>query len=533
MNFSNAPEIVTVGPQLRIRTEAGEEELDLDEFEARVARGEVAPHCQVMFPAVAGHRWVPAGDLEFFKALYHPRRLYFARAFNLGRFPRATAIFVLLNVAIYVAMSAHGEIDTDTLVTFGAKVAPLIVDVGEFWRLITANAVHVDVLHISFNLLVFFNVGGALENAFRTADYVLLLIATALGTTLTSLVFSSNAITAGSSGIVYGMLGASVVFGIKYREILPRRYRRLLGEWAILPVLIFLYLGWIQKSGVDNWGHFGGLATGVAVSLLLRPRLLAAPHTRLGASLRVAPAVALVLFVVIAGFVARPHLPPMRTDVDDNAGLEMHVPSDWRSLAERVGESGAYNGLNGHGRASVSIRARITGDVDLGHVADAYARSELMSDEHAGRISDLQLLPAVPAHLGGHEAELLEATYVEENDGVRFKAYFLPRGRILYEIVFIRSEDFGAYEPVLQQIASSFSFAEPRALREARAQVLLAPSSVEALTLLGDLLVQFGDGHGAVLAFERAASESGEARILSRLDRARRMEREKHDVAIP
>ena len=516
-----------MGPQLRIRTEAGEEEIDLDEFESRVSRGEVAPNCPVIFPVVTGNRWTPAGDLELFKALDQPRRLYFTRAFNLSRFPRATAIFVLVNIAVYVAMSAHGVIDTDTLVGFGAKVAPLIVDVGQFWRLLTANAVHVDILHLSFNLLVFFNVGGALENAFRSADYLLLLCASALGTTLTSLVFSSNAITAGSSGVVYGLLGASVVFGIKYREILPLRYRRLLGEWAILPVLIFLYLGWIQKSGVDNWGHFGGLATGIVTGLFLRPRLLAAPQTQWTTLARFAPAVGIFVVVIAAGFLVRPYLPPVRSFVDDEIGVSMSIPSDWRRRPDRAGEVVAYNGLEGHGRASIAVRTRVGGaEAGLPRLADDYARSQLRADEQAGRISELQILPPVPTEIAGRSAVLLEATYLDESDPVRLQVVFVRRGLILYEIALLRSEELSVYQPVLRRIAASVSFIEPRSVREARAQLLLAPSSLEALALLGDLLMQFGDGHDAVLAFERAAAASGEPRIRSRLERARSLERE-------
>ena len=105
-----------------------------------------------------------------------------------------------------------------------------------------------------------------------------------------------------------------------------------------LSLAIFLYLGWIQKAGVDNWGHFGGLATGVVTGLLLRPRLLAAPQTRWTTLARFAPAVGIFVIVIAAGFLARPYLPPMRSFVDDGIGVSMSIPSDWRQRPDRAGE---------------------------------------------------------------------------------------------------------------------------------------------------------------------------------------------------
>lgn len=512
-----------------MRAEAGEEELDLDEFAARVTRGEVAPHCPVLFPAVTGDRWVAAGTLEIFKSLYQPRRLYFARAFNLGRFPRVTAIAVLLNVAVYLAMNAHGPVDMDTLVAFGAKVRPLVFDLGELWRLVTANVVHVDVLHIAFNLLVLFNVGGALENAFRTADYVLLLCAAALGTTVASLAFAPDAlITAGASGIVYGLLAAAVVFGIKYREILPTRYRRILGEWTIPPVLAFLYIGWIQKSGVDNWGHVGGLCAGGVTAAVLRPRLLAEPLGRAKEALRAAPVALAVLAAMLGGLLARAYLPTMQRVRDDALGIAFDVPAGWRRAPERPGELGHTNGLGGAGRAAIAVRARAEGGPEaLRRAPEAFARAELYPREAQGKLNDLQVLPGVPATVADRRGALLEASYAEDGQPMRLKVTFWPRGELLYQVAVEFSAAYPAYEAVLDRLVASVAFEEPRAVREARAQVLLDASNPTSLAALCDLLVRFGDADGAAAALGRAVAQGrgaieDEARLRARLDHARR-----------
>ncbi|MFI5413942.1 MAG: rhomboid family intramembrane serine protease, partial [Candidatus Lutacidiplasmatales archaeon] len=287
--------------EIRVRTDRGEERLDLDEFEIRVRRGEIAPQCPVLFPVVTGEAWVPAGSLEFFRQVYSPRRLHFSRAFSLGGFPRVTAGFIALCIAWYLAMGLWPRASPDdTLLAYGAKAGPLMLDLGQYWRLITANLVHKDVVHIAVNLFVLFNFGGALENAFRPLDTLMVFVASALGTTLASFAFG-DPISAGASGVAYGALGGAVVFGIKYRDLLPLRYRRLLGGAVVPTVLVFLFIGW-TSNGVDNWGHLGGLLSGGLVVSQLRPRLLSDAPSR--AALlwgRVLPLAAVGLVLALLG----------------------------------------------------------------------------------------------------------------------------------------------------------------------------------------------------------------------------------------
>src|SRR5438105_9753533 len=72
------------------------------------------------------------------------------------------------------------------LLAFGAKATSLIFDRGETWRLMAANLLHKDALHLACNAFVLWNIGGALERAVRPADYLAVLLFAALGTTLAS-----------------------------------------------------------------------------------------------------------------------------------------------------------------------------------------------------------------------------------------------------------------------------------------------------------------------------------------------------------
>src|SRR5207244_6716372 len=121
----------------------------------------------------------------------------------------------------------------------------------------------------AFNAFAIWNVGGALERAVRPADYLALIIFTALSTTVASAV-GADSISLGASGIAFGVLGASATFG--WRRAVRGRLRAHFGL-RLLPWLFALFLAGLGSAGVDNWGHGGGLVAGVACGPFLRPRL--------------------------------------------------------------------------------------------------------------------------------------------------------------------------------------------------------------------------------------------------------------------
>jgi membrane associated rhomboid family serine protease len=509
-----------VAPVIRIRTEAGEEVLELEEFEARVKRGELAGHCPVSFAPLTGAEWVRADQLALFRRLSEPRKLYFSRAFNLGRFPRVTAAFIVVNVALYLVMGAEGPFDQDALVAWGAKVAPLVFDLGQLWRLLTANLLHQNLQHIAFNLFVLFNVGGALENAYRRVDYLLLLFGAALGTTLMSLWRMPEAVTAGASGIVYGVLGGAVVFGIKYRELLPQRYRRVLGEATIPTVLAFLYIGFTAR-GVDNWAHLGGLLSGAAAALFLKARLLHEQAERLGSGLlRLTPAVLLVLVLSTGGwwFVRLPA--QLRTVEDELLGLELAVPRRWWKGAERAEGVGFHNGLSGLGRASFDALAQPASDRSLERVVADWLDRQLAAEQRLGALAEVSVGPTRAAKFAGRQALLLEGSYSEVGPArTLFRAHFVQRGELVYALVFQWPADYPDYRRLVEQLEARVRMVEPAAVREARARAAVAPgrASFEALA---ETLLRLGEPAQAAAALSPLASDADGA-LLGMLAGAR------------
>lgn len=491
---------------LTLRTDSGDEHVDLAEFEARVRRGEVSPQCLVCVPAVTGDRFIPACELKLYQSLHEPRRAFFSRTFTVARFPWITSALILLNLAVYLYTVRTGPLDIDDMVRFGGKVGPLVTDLGELWRLLTANFLHRDALHIGLNMFVLFNVGGALENTYRTLDYLWLLVFSGIAT-MTASLFLSDAVSIGASGMVYGCLGGVVVFGIKYRSLLPSRYRRVMGEAAIPTVIGLLLIG-VTSRGIDNWAHFGGLLAGMITAAFTRPRLLTEPARWWSPAMRAAPSLGILAFVLFGQQLLGESLPVLRTERDDTFGISVPVPRSWLKGANPLGSLAWYNGLPGLGRASFAAEAVRVGNGSL--MADAAANAQAFVDERLNPVAlgpevfKVVPEPAVTARLGERDALKISAKFYEPQGATRLTAYFVPRGDLVYQLVFTFPDEFPRYAHVAEAMVAGIRFDEPKDLREARAQALLFPNAPPVLGRLGSALLRDGEAAAATDALSAA-----------------------------
>jgi rhomboid protease GluP len=233
------------------------------------------------------------------------------------------------------------------LLLYGAKATPLILDRGETWRLFAANFLHKDILHFAFNAFAIWNVGGALERAVRPADYLALLIYTSLGTTLVSAI-GADSISLGASGIAFGLLGASAAFG--WRRSVRGQLRSYFGL-RIVPWMLALFAAGVGSSGVDNWGHAGGLVAGAAMGCFLSPRAWPGDAS----ARRLAAAGGALLGTLALGIVTRPML-PFLGGLREGPGVMVSMPMGWRKAnGERPDRVLYSNGLTSTFRSSATL----------------------------------------------------------------------------------------------------------------------------------------------------------------------------------
>ena len=73
-----------------------------------------------------------------------------------------------------------------------------------------------------------------------------------------------NAISAGASGAIFGLLGALAYFGYHYRLYLGNALKT-----QIIPVIAINLLIGVMVTGIDNFCHIGGLISGIFTAMAL------------------------------------------------------------------------------------------------------------------------------------------------------------------------------------------------------------------------------------------------------------------------
>src|SRR3954447_387401 len=187
------------------------------------------------------------------------QKVYTSRSLFTHR-PIVTQVLIGINIAVFVVGALGGgragvlfDGRNDLLVNGGLN-AFAIAEQGEWWRIFTSGFLHFGVLHLAFNMYALWILGGQLEAALGKwrflACYVVSLIAGSLG----ALIVSPNALTAGASAAIYGLLGVAIA---------AHRARGIsIWESGLGGVLLINLLITFGVSNISIGGHLGGLAGG-------------------------------------------------------------------------------------------------------------------------------------------------------------------------------------------------------------------------------------------------------------------------------
>ncbi len=396
-------------------------------------------------------------------------------------------------LGVFAWGAASGPVDLDALVRDGAKVGSLVVEAGEGWRLVSANLLHRDGLHLGLNLLVLLYLGALLEGMVRRLDYAALLVASGLSTMTCSLLWAEAAVSVGASGLVYGCVGALVAFGRRHRKLLGPRASRLFGEAALPTVLLSLWVGW-TSVGVDNAGHLGGLGAGLAVGCFLVPRQLADGEPARRRWGRAGAVVGLALVGAVLGVQARSG---WRVERDEAFGVSVALPEGWRRGADRHGRLAFTNGLPGLGRATFAAEAIEAGEPGDGEAQARRFRETFLAEAEAVRGPE-------PAVVEGRAARRLRAELRGPGGVTHLVALFVPRGERVFQLVLTWPGAFPRYAGVVERMVAGLRFEEPAELREARGRALVLPGTPGPLRALGEALRRWGQPEEAVEPLARA-----------------------------
>jgi rhomboid protease GluP len=161
-----------------------------------------------------------------------------------------------------------GPVDIRVLYLLGMKSNRAILD-GEVWRLFTAMFLHIGPTHLISNLIGLFMLGPILEGHLGHWRFAAIYLIGGLFGSVASYAFSP-ALSAGASGAVFALLGATVFYFFRFRENFGTRGQEILRSMLVVLVLNLVLGGTV--ANVDNWGHVGGLVGGLLVVAGLFPR---------------------------------------------------------------------------------------------------------------------------------------------------------------------------------------------------------------------------------------------------------------------
>jgi membrane associated rhomboid family serine protease len=176
----------------------------------------------------------------------------------------ATVVLIALNVVAYLAEIATGSGGfsraSGSIVEDFGLFGPSVAD-GEWYRLLTSGFLHVNLIHIGFNMFALFVLGRLLEPAIGTPRFVALYFASLFAGSLGALVLDPDALTVGASGAVFGLFGATFLIAR------GRGLDELASELGILLLINLAFT--FAVSNISIGGHLGGLAGGLLCALLI------------------------------------------------------------------------------------------------------------------------------------------------------------------------------------------------------------------------------------------------------------------------
>ena len=170
--------------------------------------------------------------------------------------PLVTYVLIAVNVAMFVLQMAVPGFER-ALVLQSYAVAD-----GDLYRMLTSAFLHYGPAHILFNMWALYVVGPPLEAALGRLRFIGLYALSALGgSVLVYLLSSPAALTAGASGAIFGLFGATFVIGKRLNMDV---------RWVMILIAINLAFTFviplISSQNISWQGHIGGLVTGAAVA---------------------------------------------------------------------------------------------------------------------------------------------------------------------------------------------------------------------------------------------------------------------------
>ncbi|MDE6903798.1 MAG: rhomboid family intramembrane serine protease [Lachnospiraceae bacterium] len=187
---------------------------------------------------------------------------------QIRKIPVITVIIAAVNILVWIGLEAVGSTyDSEFMIRWGAAYTPLILERGEWWRLLSCTFLHFGAEHLLNNMFIFVLTGMRLEKFLGRFPFAMLYLLSGFAGSALSFLIEIRAgeivVSAGASGAVFGVLGGLIAAAICNHG----KVEGLSLKGLFVMLALNLYNGF-TTAGVDNWGHIGGFAGGFLLCFL-------------------------------------------------------------------------------------------------------------------------------------------------------------------------------------------------------------------------------------------------------------------------
>jgi membrane associated rhomboid family serine protease len=174
---------------------------------------------------------------------------------------RVATALIAINILVFLASGAplFGDSAGNEIYRQGGLYGFAVNHGHDYWRLISSGFLHVNLLHIGFNMYILWFLGQMLEPAIGSRRFVTIYFVALLAGSCGALILSPNSFTVGASGAVFGIMGAAFI-ELRNRGIDP-------FQTQIGPLIVFNLAISFVFSGISIGGHIGGLIGGALAML--------------------------------------------------------------------------------------------------------------------------------------------------------------------------------------------------------------------------------------------------------------------------
>jgi len=183
--------------------------------------------------------------------------------------PRVTYVLLaIIGIVFVIEELSGGSQNVQVLINLGGNSGELVSQ-GQYWRLFTANFLHIGLLHIAFNAYALYWLGLETEALYGPVRFIAVYLLSCLSGAIASFALTYPVVSAGASTGIFGLIGTLIAFFTRNRQVFGAMGRGRLNNLLFIGAINLIY--GLSNPAIDMWGHAGGFIGGLTLGWLLCP----------------------------------------------------------------------------------------------------------------------------------------------------------------------------------------------------------------------------------------------------------------------